>query len=1018
MKRHLNVSRKQRQISIKLMFFVLCLGCQSAYPTTYYFSSVNGNDAYSSLQAQNLNTPWRSLAKLNTYFDQLSAGDSVLFKRGEEFDGMITVHKSGFAFAPIYLGAYGKGNKPEINGSVTLLNWRKSGTGVYESECHFVVKTLSINGLTQHLGRYPNKGYLSYEAHHQNFSITDHQLNASTNWTGAEVVIKKNRWILDKASITNQTGGTISYEPGTTAVPTDNYGYFIQNDLRTLDEEGEWFYDAKRNTISVFVGDKSISSLDIKCSVANTLVELKGFNYVTFENLSFTGAGENSFHIVNSKNIEILNCEILYSGGDAVSASFSPFLTIENCLINYSLNGALNLDVGCTYAILKGNHIKNTGLFPGMGKSGSGTYEGITAFGDFTQIERNRIDSTGYCGIYFGGNSSIAKNNVINHFCLIKDDGAGIYLGDWSPTFNKSVIGNIILNGVGSAEGTNSPKSFQAEGIYIDDLTQSVTIADNTVTACANNGIKIHNSKDVKVYNNTVYNNTVQLRLEQDHYLSTSTCIRDAKIKNNVFFSGSDDQSTAAFSTHQDDIHQFGELDSNFYASPEQEAVSIKSSVYKKGVMVNQSSDLSGWQLEYGKDQSSKEAPVSLPTYKIDALIGPNKFSNGGFDTNIKGLYWYSSGNDCEASYHKGELDGGALKLSFKTLNPQNEVYVNLNIGKVSSDKKYILKFTMKGFSANEIFDTYLRETGSPYTILSNEKACAMKSDRTEYEVLFSAFKDENNASIIFELHHPEGEIYFDNVELYEADIKEVNPDDYLLFAYNDTDAERVINLSKRYVDVNNKQYSNEVSIKPYSSILLLAAGNEEPVVTPPEIFKEPQSVIFANLPSSIYENEPIMVSPVASSGLPVSLEVISGPAYFEKNILKFNSYGKVVIKAAQQGNEKFQPAYAEAMVMNSAKAMEIGLANSFVKTELKAYPNPFTNQLALKLTLKKSETGKLMLYNAQGQVIHQIYSGFMNKDEPQTFLLNTAGLGLVQGLYFVRLITNDEVLYQKVLFM
>src|SRR5690606_14741223 len=109
--------------------------------------------------------------------------------------------------------------------------------------------------------------------------------------------------------------------------------------------------------------------------------------------------------------------------------------------------------------------IKNTGLIPGMGESGSGTYQGIMSFGANTLIEGNTIDSVGYNGIYFGGHLSQVQNNFINNFCLVKDDGGGIYVGDWFESSGKKITGNMIINGKGVGEGTNKPFYKNAHGI-------------------------------------------------------------------------------------------------------------------------------------------------------------------------------------------------------------------------------------------------------------------------------------------------------------------------------------------------------------------------------------------------------------------------------------------------------------------------------------------------------------------------------------------------------------------------
>lgn len=66
--------------------------------------------------------------------------------------------------------------------------------------------------------------------------------------------------------------------------------------------------------------------------------------------------------------------------------------------------------------------------------------------------------------MYFGSNSSSAKNNFIRYFCMTKDDGAAIYIGDWSKTLNKTVEGKVITNGIGNTAGRGLSAKLQAEG--------------------------------------------------------------------------------------------------------------------------------------------------------------------------------------------------------------------------------------------------------------------------------------------------------------------------------------------------------------------------------------------------------------------------------------------------------------------------------------------------------------------------------------------------------------------------
>ncbi len=986
-----------------LFFFFLTNKPSSA--KTYYFSSSSGNDQHTNVQAQNFTTPWKTLIKLNAVFTTLQAGDSVLFKRGDVFGGAINVTKSGLYTANLVFGAYGSNSaKPVISGFGTLNGWKSAGNGIYESDfSNEDVVNLSINGKQQAIGRYPNEGYLTYQSHQENSSITDSKASSAFNWTNAEVVIRKNRWTLDKSLITSHTSTTLNYATGNKAYPTNGYGYFIQKSKLALDKFGEWYFDATRKKMMVFFGQASPASYNVRASTSTTLVSIKGYHCITFENLTFLGAGTNGFHITGARNVSIKNCNIESSGHEAILASYSPFLKIEDSYISHSLSGGINLDAGCTDAVILNNKIKNTGLMAGLGKSGTGTYEAITSFGDHTQIEKNTIDSVGYNGIYFGGNGSIVKNNFITNFCLTKDDGAGIYVGDWQQTFNKKVIGNIVLNGVGNGAGTNYPKSLQAEGIYIDDLSQSVSVLNNTVAMCANNGIKNHNASDVTISNNVVYDNGVQLRLEQDHYITNSTYIRKNTISNNTFFSRDYTQPVVKISTHQDDVSLFGTLDSNAYCHPFDKIGGINTSVVRDGKAVNQTFSLFEWVNTSGNDKSSSKSPQDLPAFKVSKEIGTNKFPNQSFDKDVNGLYLYSTINDGESVFSKNGLDGGTLRLNF-TKSANNQVTVNLLIGKIEQNKKYVLRFSMLGNLKEQSAKVFLRKTGVSYTILSNIENANLGAERVDHEMLFSSTTSADDASIIFEFDQPYGPIFIDNVALLEAEVSYTDPKDHFLFEYNANSTVKTLALSRAYVDVHDRPYLNEISIAPYSSILLIAKEAD--------LSRLPQSIMFANMKNEVFNDEQIQVLPVSSSGLPITLKVASGPATIvDKDKVSFYATGTAVIEASQRGNEKYEGVTASASIINKGNSLTQELA----EFKLKAFPNPFQTKLNIEFTMPFSGNGLLMLYDLQGREIQKLHDGFLQQGQLQSFVVDADALNLKAGNYLVRLSTEKKVLFQKV---
>ncbi|HXB07441.1 MAG TPA: right-handed parallel beta-helix repeat-containing protein [Puia sp.] len=579
---------------------------------TYYFSSTKGADSRNSSQAQNPSTPWKTIARLNSFFSNLKAGDSVLFKRGETFNGTIEVTRSGSSSFPIVFGAYGPGPLPVISGLTPVSSWREFSPGIWKGVASSPLpemRMLVLNGVQQPMGRYPNAGYLSYSSHVGNTAIKCDPSTAMPDWRGAGIVIRKNRWVLDRGRIGSHEGGTITYTGGSKDMPTDGYGYFIQNDLRTLDRPGEWYFDPSTREVYVFFGNRGPHEGKVMVSDQEFLVVIDGQRFVKFGDLAFEGAGVSAFTILNSQNISMRDCRIDLSATDAVRAAGSSHLTIGNCRIDHSQNDAINLDMGCNFASVRQNIIRNTGLMAGMGESGTGSYQAISVFGDSSLVEGNEIDSTGYNALYFGGNSTTVKNNRIAYFCCVKDDGAGIYVGDWRVTIRKRIVGNWVSKGVGAPLGTRQTgPGPPVEGIYIDDNSASVDIAANSVSDCPDAGIKIHNAHEVNIEGNTLSNNGIQLLIAEDTF-SSHSAVRNILCSRNSFFCRSAGQLCLNMISTADDLDLFARLDDNSYfrRGGNPEVIRLVSKIWSASSLTMKLS-LSQWREMYKQDGRSRWA--------------------------------------------------------------------------------------------------------------------------------------------------------------------------------------------------------------------------------------------------------------------------------------------------------------------------------------------------------------------------------------------------------------------------
>ena len=591
---------------------VLALLCNTviANATTYYFSTTNGDDSRTSAQAQNQATPWKTLAKLNSFFNSLNPGDFVLFQRGDVFAGSITVTKDGTNGNPITLGAFGTGAKPVISGFTTVSAWTNLGSNIYESTS--AVTTLStlnmvvIGDTSRAMGRYPNSGYLTYQSHSGNSSITSSSINsATTDWTGAEVVIRMYRWVIDRNKINSHSGGTLNYTAnGGDYDPSNNFGFFIQNDARTLDQQNEWYFDPVNKKLRVY---SSAVPANVKVATITNLLTVSQKDYITIDNISFEGANDKAVYNYAGQYFILNACDINYSGTDAVNAyPNSPNIKIENCQISNSNNAALYLGASQNITV-RYNSITNSGIFPGMGKAINSSFEGIASSGNGCNISNNSVINSGYCAIKFDGDGTIVNNNFTNNFCFVKDDGGGIYTypGQGPRVYTqRTVKNNIVINSPGATAGTNSSES-SGHGIYLDGNASNIDYIGNTIANCSY-GLFLHGPQETNINGNTIYNCSRGLFLIKYNSvpMTNISCIK------NIFFARLTSQYPAYFEPLATTMPASFVADSNAYARPIDDNKTVWMDINGTNVYYT----LSEWKSFTGKEAHSIKSPVAIST--------------------------------------------------------------------------------------------------------------------------------------------------------------------------------------------------------------------------------------------------------------------------------------------------------------------------------------------------------------------------------------------------------------------
>lgn len=94
-----------------------------------------------------------------------------------------------------------------------------------------------------------------------------------------------------------------------------------------------------------------------------------------------------------------------------------------------------------------------------------------------------------------------------------------------------------------------------------------------------------------------------------------------------------------------------------------------------------------------------------------------------------------------------------------------------------------------------------------------------------------------------------------------------------------------------------------------YVIVAMVNAANYEGVTGGTlQIGPNAQTIAFPEIPDHVVGDAPFDLNPVASSGLPVSLAIVSGPARVSGRRITLTGIGVVIVQATQEGNRNFEP--------------------------------------------------------------------------------------------------------------
>lgn len=615
---------------------------------TYYIKNT-GNDANTGLSDAQA---W-TFVKLATFVP--ANGDVILFNRGETFFGTLILFKSGISGAGITYGAYGAGADPVISSLKLLSGWTNHSGNVWKVAAGIPANcgVVTIDDVTVEMGHWPATGFAVWDTNVGITSITDADLPISPNFTGAELVLYKSNWTIDRSLITDHTNHTLTYTSGSAWAMQSTGGnkYLIQNSLACLTYHGAWFCDGTNFYVYL---DTAPENYVIKAGSADYTISLDRKNYNIIQDLTIEGGNLSAHYILSSTYHQILRCTIKNAGIAGITGitngvtGASTNTWIEDCTIKHiGGSGAWINSAGST---VRENLFEDCGEFAGMGEKGGGSHYGIYIKGVGNITEYNRFNRIGYIGINFYSNDSIVRYNVIsNHTKLGLDDGGAIYsyygIEDTLQSGIK-VYNNIIIN------------PLAGNGLYLDNLSNNQEWYNNTIIGVTKWPIHCNMPQLNNIHDNVAFGCGIAA-IDLSNLLAQATTASLNTIINNIFVQTSSGQKMYSLrdDRNTNDILNFGISNNNMFvvdnadellfynqkgsvSSPPYTATSYNFTNWKtltgkesaSNILVK---DLSSLSIEYNDTSAEITIPLATPKKDLSGTVYATEITLQPFTSKI-----------------------------------------------------------------------------------------------------------------------------------------------------------------------------------------------------------------------------------------------------------------------------------------------------------------------------------------------------------------------------------------------
>lgn len=470
--------------SLKLLILSILVSTSINAQNTYYVDTTNGNDNNNGITT---GTAWKTITKVNQ--QNFSAGDSILFKRGEIWSGtrLSIASTSGAVGAHIVYGAYGTGEKPIISSVIPQSHsWTNTSGNIWKA----------TNPPANHPHRILINGTEKPRANSQS------ELDGSTYF-----------WLYDEGtndlfiySAVDPNGFSIEYSTDFPII----FGWASYITVRDIDVQGGWtgiFINTASKNIhldNLTIGKYCRNGISIDSSSTipsdfpeNILIEnctFDSFYAFDYSSSTTTTRGVNDGLVANKLNLgEVRNCyfknwghaSINLFGADVTNTSINNnFLTSPDI----SYGGRLAVDDAKNNEIFN-NQIFNTSVQSQLNGQSNHYHHNIFQGTKTSPITPGFISAgvelTGYA------NSNV-KENIYENNLFINIEGPGFRIsGNNNNDIHDNIFRNNIIYNCGTITNGKSivVEANSSQATYDNSIHNNLIFNSSTTQTCNFRGI-------------------------------------------------------------------------------------------------------------------------------------------------------------------------------------------------------------------------------------------------------------------------------------------------------------------------------------------------------------------------------------------------------------------------------------------------------------------------------------------------------------------------------------------------